>query len=101
MAIHSSTLAWKIPWTDDPEQVVLSACPLRQGEQCFPGTTHGWGQRGTPCSLQGRPAGRPDSAFQPRPVQPRASSLGRKEGTGPQGSGSAGRKKGQLPGRQA
>ena len=32
----------------DPEQVVLSACPLRQGEQCFPGTTHGWGQRGNP-----------------------------------------------------
>lgn len=32
----------------DPEQVVLSACPLRQGEQCSPGTTHGWGQRGNP-----------------------------------------------------
>ncbi|XP_052509514.1 uncharacterized protein C1orf167 homolog [Budorcas taxicolor] len=32
----------------DPEQVVLSACPLRQGEQCSPGTTHGWGQRGDP-----------------------------------------------------
>ncbi|XP_065793212.1 LOW QUALITY PROTEIN: uncharacterized protein C1orf167 homolog [Muntiacus reevesi] len=32
----------------DPEQVVLSACPLRQGEQGSPGTTHGWGQRGDP-----------------------------------------------------
>ncbi|XP_043778831.1 uncharacterized protein C1orf167 homolog [Cervus elaphus] len=32
----------------DPEQVVLSACPLRQGEQSSPGTTHGWGQRGDP-----------------------------------------------------
>ncbi|XP_070330392.1 uncharacterized protein C1orf167 homolog isoform X1 [Odocoileus virginianus] len=32
----------------DPEQVVLSACTLRQGEQGSSGTTHGWGQRGDP-----------------------------------------------------
>ena len=32
----------------DPEQVVFSACTLRQGEQGSPGTIHGWGQRGDP-----------------------------------------------------
>ncbi|XP_055274720.1 LOW QUALITY PROTEIN: uncharacterized protein C1orf167 homolog [Moschus berezovskii] len=29
----------------DPEHVVFSVCPLKQGEQCSPETTHSWGQK--------------------------------------------------------
>lgn len=81
----------------DPEQVVLSACPLRQGEQCSAGDYTRLGAEGNPCSLQRRTAGRPDSASNLIQFSFRDTLPGREGGfPGPQGSGSAGRKKGQC-----
>ena len=31
MASHSSILVWKIPWTEEPGELLLMCCRVRQG----------------------------------------------------------------------
>ena len=53
MATHSSTLAWKIPWTEEPGRL-QSMGPQRVGHDSPEGEAAG--RRGTPGLV---PAGRP------------------------------------------
>ena len=42
MAIHSSTVAWKIPWTEEPGTLVYGVAKSRTQLSDFTHFTHSW-----------------------------------------------------------